>query len=247
MTSKKPYGANGKSAPLLLLAPNAPDDALRLAERCGCTALHIPEWELLPHPVCSHPDMLIALVPQADGSTALLLPEGYYRLHPSFWDALNLPILRTDISFEPSYPSDVRLNLLAMQGVLFGRIDQAAPELLAAYPKHRKVRQGYARCSVLKLTESAAITADQSLAAALSDLGAEVLRIRSGFIRLEGYEYGFIGGASFQLPNRQIGLFGDLSAHPDGERMTDFAKRHGVTLISLPGALTDFGGGILLS
>lgn len=58
------------------------------------------------------------------------------------------------------------------------------------------INQGYARCSTLILNNRTAVTADISVKNALEKDGAKVLLISSGDIKLEGYDYGFIGGAS---------------------------------------------------
>lgn len=239
--------------PRLLLAYNAPSEAVRIAEDFGCEVLRIPPWNALAMPVCGHPDMLVFSVSAEGGSASaatntdrLILPIDYYRENASFWRSVGLPLTLTAHPFGKVYPADIGLNQLVVNGTLYGRLDAAAPEVLAAYPEQVNVRQGYARCSVLKLTETAAITADRSIAAALVHCGCEVLLIRPGHIRLDGYDYGFIGGASFPLPDGAVCFFGDLSTHPDAQAISDFAARQGVRLHTLPIELTDFGGGILI-
>lgn len=235
-----------KRAPILLLAYNAPKEALDLASAFGCEVLRIPQWTRLPSHVSGHPDLLAFPMRDAGAGEILLLPEDYYAQNQEFWQSTRISVALTKHLFGDVYPADVGLNQLVMNGRLFGRLDAAAGELLAAYPDRVNIRQGYARCSVVKLTESAAITADRSIAAALTKAGADVLLIRAGHIRLDGYDYGFIGGASFPLPDGSIGFFGDLSAHPDCEAMTAFAARQGIALRSLSSTLTDFGGGLLI-
>lgn len=238
------FSQNARKAhtPCLLLAYNAPSEAVALAESLGCATLRIPPWERLPAPVSGHPDLLAFPLP--DGS--LLLPADHYRESIGFWDRTGITIRLTDHPFGDRYPADVGLNQLVMAGRLYGRLDTAAKEILAAYPESTPVKQGYARCSVMKLGEDAAVTADRALASALSAHGVDVLLIRAGHIRLDGYDYGFIGGASFPLPDGSVGLFGELSAHPDRRAIEAFAERHGVRLRVLPLELSDFGGGILL-
>lgn len=233
--------------PLLLLSYNAPKEACDLAEALGSAVLRIPRWERLPTPVAGHPDMLAFPLPDADGSARLLLPEDYYYAYAEFWRASGISVALTRHPFGNVYPADVGLNQLIMKGSLFGRLDAAASEILAAYPESVNVRQGYARCSVVKLSENAAITADRSIAAALSAKEVEVLLIRAGHIRLDGYNCGFIGGASFPLPDGSVCFFGDLSTHPDCKAISDFAMQQGVRLRSLSGELTDFGGGLLIN
>lgn len=236
----------GGRTPHLLLAYNAPKEAVRLAEAVGCRVLLIPPWDRLDKPVSAHPDMLIFPLPFEDGSIRILMPEEYYRQNAAFWENTGLPILLTEHPFGKQYPSDIGLNQLVMKNTLFGKLDAAAPEILSAYRHRIAVRQGYTRCSLLKLSESAAVTSDKGLAEALAKQGTEVLLIEPGHIQLEGYDCGFIGGASFPLPDGMIGLFGDLTSHPDHSAIERFANAHGVELRSVRGPLSDFGGGVLI-
>lgn len=235
-----------RHTPCLLLAYNAPRMVDELAEAVGCAVLRIPPWERLPAPVSAHPDLLAFPLHREGEPPSLLLPEDYYKANADFWARTGIPIRLTDHPFDDRYPADIGLDPLVMDGRLYGRLDAVAAELLAAYPQQTGVRQGYARCSVVPLTEQAAITADRPLADALRAHSIDVLLIRAGHILLDGYGYGFIGGASFPLPDGSIGFFGDLSTHPDHAAIEAFADRHGVRLRSLPGALADFGGGILI-
>ena len=57
------------------------------------------------------------------------------------------------------------------------------------------VNQGYSKCSVAKVSEKAAITADSSLYKAMTEQGIDVLLISQGNITLKGYDCGFIGAS----------------------------------------------------
>ncbi len=104
------------------------------------------------------------------------------------------------------------------------------------------VRQAYARCTVCVVTATAAITADAGLYKALIRHGIETLLIDSGFIDLPGYDYGFIGGASFLLSNNLLAFAGSLDKHPNGREIRNFAFRHQVDTIDLTSdTLADIG------
>lgn len=104
-----------------------------------------------------------------------------------------------------SYPDNVLLNGLFLDGKLYGKMSAIDPVVLDYCTAERipvvNVNQGYARCSTLIINEHAVITADLSISNALKNNGVEVLRITPGHILLEGYDYGFIGGAGFATAN----------------------------------------------
>ena len=98
------------------------------------------------------------------------------------------------------YPENVLLNFLFFNDKLYGKVSAIDPTLYKYCVKNDieivNINQGYARCSTLILNNRTAVTADISIKNALEKDGAEVLLISSGDIKLEGYDYGFIGVAS---------------------------------------------------
>ena len=74
--------------------------------------------------------------------------------------------------------------------------------------------------------------------------GVDVLVISSGNIVLEGYDYGFIGGASGKLNDESVIFFGNIKKHPDYRAIKAFLYKHKSNMIiaceDMP--LTDIGG-----
>lgn len=148
-----------------------------------------------------------------------------------------------------AYPDNVRLNCLLLHHRLYGNLKAADPSVLD-YCRQKNIRcvhvnQGYARCSTMVIRDNAAVTADKSIEKALQNDGAEVLLIRLGHIRLEGHDYGFIGGASFTDGNT-VYCFGDITQHPDYRQIKQFCEKHHVTIeiIAKTAPLTDIGGAV---
>ncbi|MBQ3880265.1 MAG: hypothetical protein II727_08145 [Oscillospiraceae bacterium] len=109
------------------------------------------------------------------------------------------------------------------------------------------VKQGYARCSCCIVNDHAVITADRGMLKALESCGIEVLAIEPGFIDLPGYEFGFIGGASFKLSSDKLAFTGSLDRHPDKDRILVFLQKHHVEPVYLSGEpIFDIGSAIPL-
>ena len=146
-----------------------------------------------------------------------------------------------------SYPDNVLLNGLFLDGKLYGKMSAIDPVVLDYCTAERipvvNVNQGYARCSTLIINEHAVITADLSISNALKNNGVEVLRITPGHILLEGYDYGFIGGAGF-CDGESVIFFGDISRHPDYQLIRTFCEKQHRTIrvICKENPLTDIGG-----
>ena len=147
------------------------------------------------------------------------------------------------------YPQDCVMNALVIGDRLFCKADSVSPSIIDFAHRHSMkicpVNQGYPACTTLVFGNSA-ITADKGMAQALRREGVTVTEVSQGGISLPPYEYGFIGGAS-GVYNNKVYFFGDLSTHPDGERIRRAIEDEGYTPLSLSAEpLADMGGIIFL-
>ena len=84
------------------------------------------------------------------------------------------------------------------------------------------VPQGYTKCSTLIIDENSIITSDIGIYnSCYSKL--DVLLIEKGHIKLQGFDYGFIGGASGRIGDTII-FNGDITKHPDYEKIAAFIE-----------------------
>lgn len=147
-----------------------------------------------------------------------------------------------------AYPENILLNFLYLNNILYGKISAIDNNLLSYCNSNNiktvNINQGYARCSALIVNNNAVITSDISIANALKANGVEVLLISAGHIVLDGYDYGFIGGASGKINEDTIVFFGNIKNHPDFYKIDNFCKKHGVNIKILCNnmPLTDIGG-----
>lgn len=149
-----------------------------------------------------------------------------------------------------NYPYCVALNCLYIGGKLYGR-EEAVDNSVKRYCRENgieivNVNQGYTRCSTAVIGKNSAITADSTIYSELMSNGIDVLKIDSGSIRLDGYDYGFIGGASAKPDDSTIVFFGDIKTHPSFREIEKFCIIHNVKIINLieNEILTDIGGAV---
>ncbi len=155
----------------------------------------------------------------------------------------------------PDYPQDVIYNAVCTRDYFVHNIDLTDPDLMESMMiwhesmsyqdgisdlgKILDVSQGYARCTCLPVDNCSFITSDTGIAAALESQESYVLKIRPGSILLPGFEYGFIGGCAGHIyvdnledpagpPQRAIVFNGDLSRHPDFQRIVDFIRSRNI-------------------
>ncbi len=136
-----------------------------------------------------------------------------------------------------AYPGDVGLNACLIKNRLFCRAKYADEKLLGFAAEKGleiiNVKQGYAKCSVCIVDESHIITEDRSIHKAAEAFGVWSLLISPGHIRLEGFDYGFIGGASGKLDKNTLAFTGTLKRHPDETRILCFLESCGVEPVFL--------------
>ncbi|MBQ9121569.1 MAG: hypothetical protein IJY12_04305 [Clostridia bacterium] len=200
----------------------------------------LPPDDRLAPPVASHADMLTFTY----GETVIFEREYYCvnerRLTPYISTPAHLAL--TSLPRSCIYPHDIGLNALLVGDTLFCNARHTAPEILNCGAEIVDVRQGYAACSTLVLSERTIVTADPSIARAAERKGLDVLAIRPGYVRLTGYNTGFIGGATAKIGNT-VYFFGDPSSHPDFYRIEEACLREDLAPKHLfDGPLTDLGG-----
>lgn len=136
-----------------------------------------------------------------------------------------------------AYPDDVKLNGVPLGRYFLCNEKTVSPFILSEMKRTGKtilsVPQGYTKCSVVPVTEESLITDDPSIYAVCRSHGLDVLQIGKGSVRLPGFPYGFIGGASGRLSDSQIAFHGNPALHPDYEKIVRFTEKHGMRVVSL--------------
>lgn len=131
-----------------------------------------------------------------------------------------------------SYPDDIKFNA-ACTGKFFLHNLEFTSRKLLRYAKEKNlilinVKQGYTKCSTVVIDEDSIITYDRGIYSSALRYGMNVLLISAAGIKLPGYDTGFIGGTSGRVGNEII-FNGDLSKHPDYEKILKFIKSRNLT------------------
>lgn len=213
----------------------------------------VKEIEKLGHTVISSDTVDTFPIPEQKHADMQILPinNDIFLINECTVLAEKLPKERLLFCYKKAgnkYPEDILLNFLHLNNTLYGKLSAIDKNLLD-YCKENNIRtvninQGYARCSTLVLNKKAVITSDLSIEKALKKDGVEVLLISSGSIVLDGYDYGFIGGASGKIEENTIAFFGNVTSHPDYKKIENFCDNHNLSInvICPYMSLTDIGG-----
>ncbi len=157
-------------------------------------------------------------------------------------------IIKIDFPQKALYPEDVLLNAAIVDKYLICNKNTVSRKILD-YKDFEiiDVHQGYSKCSVCPVNSEAIITDDISI---YNDVkgSLDVLLITKGDIVLRGFNYGFIGGASFKIDNDILAFTGQVKTHRDSDKIKSFLNNHSVNILELNNSeLTDIGGIIQLT
>ncbi len=173
----------------------------------------------------SHPDICMCKMGTEPSSPVLFAKEG---------------------SLGASYPGNIAYNAVWLDRHFIHNVKYTAPELLAlainSGLKLVSVRQGYTKCSVVVVDGRSLITSDEGICKTLLRYPElDVLKIRPCYVNLEGFDHGFIGGASGRVGD-EIVFNGDISLHPDFGAVKDFINGRGIGIKYFEGLpLADVG------
>ena len=160
------------------------------------------------------------------------------------------------------YPYDVAYGAVSTGKYFIHNLSYTSPSLQErardAGLEFLNVKQGYTRCSCVVAGDQALITADRGILRTieaynrmLRDEGMEsdgihCLAVEEGHAALPGLDHGFLGGTSGLVGNK-LYFNGDLSVHPDFDRIVAFIREHGVEPVWYENEpLTDIGSIIFL-
>lgn len=237
---------------ICLVDSRIPYEAQRRLLMLGFEVLSLPPHPALSPAVASHTDMLILPLGNEVISIAEYCDVAPY-IFTDLFDATRkggIRIYFTDDRLSAEYPRDCVLNALQMGEHLFVKSDTCSLHIIEKAREMGlaivKVNQGYPACTVLRLDDDHAITADRGMAKALREVGKTVYEIENGGINLPPHEYGFIGGTA-GVHDDTVYFIGDPDLHPSGTKIRTACDECGLKIISLcGGGLTDLGGIIFI-
>ncbi len=216
------------------------ETAIKKLNLLGIETILISKNPLLPQPVASHADLQLLHLKE---NRFLISDEHLFTGELQKKSESRLIGARLG----NKYPDDVLLNckivgnyiIMNKRTIALEVLDFAANEGLNVI----NVNQGYSGCSICVINESAIITDDESVFAATQNFLNDVLLISKGSIRLNGYNYGFIGGCCGKISNNKLAVNGRIESHNDYKLIIDFCAKHNIEIVELTDEqITDIGG-----
>jgi len=210
------------------------EEAQKNLEKMGIELVKTVRCPDLYEAVDGHPDILLH---HTGGRKIVIAPNVYDSLAPVLVKK-GFAVTKGATWLVRNYPGNIAYNVLRIGKYAFHNTKHTDPEIVREYEKQgitiMHINQGYSKCSVCVVDENTIITSDYKISKAAEGCGIECLLIRPGGIVLKGLEYGFIGGASGLLSQKQIAFSGIMVDHPDVRRIEYFLgdRGYGITFLS---------------
>lgn len=202
----------------------------------------IPSTRVSP-PICCHSDALYLKLNQNTFIISSCQLDNKDLLEKSGYNVIVCDALK------PGYKTECFLNyiindkyVIKNPSTAFSEYDEYLTNL-----KEIDVKQGYTRCSTICVNSNAYITDDEGIYKTLKENEIDCIKISKGEILLEGYDYGFIGGASVKLNDSEILFFGDFDNQNDKSAVVEFLKKYNMNPIFIENKkLIDLGSAIII-
>lgn len=214
----------------VIISCDAPEEIFSALNLLGIKTLKTLKNPNLNNGLCAHADLQICVL-KNDAVTAPFAYEYYNSALSEF------NVSSGTAQVQGSYPNDIAYNITAVKKHIVHNLKYTDGAVLEMYKKVgfgiQNVRQGYTKCTSCIIAESAVITEDLGLARCFIKLGADVLTVEPGDVFLDGFSYGFLGGASGMLDKNTVGFCGCIESHRNYREIKAFAEKHKVDIISL--------------
>lgn len=208
--------------------------------RLGYAVIKTYECSAVQKPVCGHPDMMLCKLSDYD----YVAEAGFSIFFKAHFPDRN--IIAGTSRLSDKYPLDIAFNCARVGDCLFCNASYTDKAILEYCEKNGikiiNIRQGYAKCSICVVADNAIITADRGVFNKARENGIDALLTENRGIVLDGFNEGFIGGATGLLEKDLLAVNGNLDLHKDRDAIRLFCKSHGVEVISLSDEpITDIG------
>lgn len=181
---------------LAIIPGNSPREMVDSLENLGFRTYKTTPIKELDERVKYHTDLQCHLLANGDLITAPVAFD-YYK---DILSREKIKVIRGVNNPKSPYPYDVCYNIKAFDKFIMGKLTNIDSCLLSTYKdlcyEVIDVAQGYAGCSILTDGRTFAISSDKKILKELETRGFATLEIGRDDVYLEGFNQGFIGGAS---------------------------------------------------
>ncbi|MBU3206320.1 MAG: hypothetical protein GXY87_07940 [Tissierellia bacterium] len=237
-----------KKADTIVVAGNISSEIYDNLKKNGLEVIKTIAHEKVHTSIKYHPDIVMHPIRH----NLLIVEPSLFQYYKDQFKNTHIKIIKGEIELKAEYPFDIAYNVGRIGNYVIHNL-KYTDEVLKYYLEKEdlefiNIKQGYSKCSMAIVGEKEIITSDKMIDKTLKDLGFNSLLIKPGFIDLENQNYGFIGGCTGNISNKEVLISGTLKNHPDKEIIEKFLKETGKKINYLSKEkITDIGTMISLN
>lgn len=231
-----------KRGNLVIIDGRVDEKIVQQMESLDIKVIRTISCEEIHRSIAYHPDMVLHPI----NHNTLVVAPNVFEYYEEKLSGTGIGLIEGEKILGKDYPEDIAYNVGRVYGYGIHNLNYTDEKLLFYLKKEGielvHVNQGYTKCSIAVIDQKAIITSDYPIFKKMANYDIDTLLIEPGYIKLEGFNYGFIGGCFGNLSGEDIFISGKLKEHPDEERIYSFLKKHKKNLFFLSHKkITDIG------
>lgn len=203
-----------------------PKECINTLQNLGISVILVPCSRFFDKAVCGHADMNVLNI---DGKVFTYQETKHLFENCEIVDREEQNLLK--------YPYDVGLNCAILGKKMVCNTKYCNKKVLEYAKIHGfeiiHINQGYAKCNICVVCGNAVITEDKGIFEVLSKKGIDCLLLNNHEVKLDGYGYGFIGGASGKISDNTLAFCGCIQKHTQYNEIKSFCEKYNIQITSL--------------
>jgi len=217
----------------IIIDYRADDEIVRNLGELGITVIKSCKNTQVSPALSGHPDMQICKLPNG----IYVCDKNCYEYYKNALSEYDIRLICGTSHLNCNYPNDIAYNVAWIGEWAVHNTNYTDPHIKNCLNDLNvpllNVSQGYSKCNICAISNNAVITSDEGIHRELVKSGIDVLLICNGHIDIFGWDYGFIGGASGKINRSTLAFYGDITLHPDYEKIKNFCLKYNVICHSL--------------
>ncbi len=191
--------------------------------------------------ISTHPDLQIHFVTDNMAFCSPDTIEHYTKILPK-----NIKLKAGCSNVGGTYPSSCAYNIARIGNIIICNTECADKAIMDFYKETDKeiinVKQGYSKCNICPISDTSFITEDRGIHNSIQkDKHLTSHLIEVGSVSLDGFKYGFIGGATGVFDNKIL-FCGKIPDGETGSKIHDIIYKENMEYVELSDdKLQDFG------
>lgn len=213
-----------KRANIVIVAGNITEDMIHSLKKMNLRVIRTIRHKKVHSSISYHPDIVIHPI----GEKLLIVEPTVFDYYKEKFKNTDIELVKGEKELKLKYPLNIAYNVGRIGNYALHDFRYTDEKLKFHLQKENieliNIKQGYTKCSMAVIGKEGIITSDLVIDREVRKRGFKSLLVKPGYIYLKNQSYGFIGGCTGNISNREVLFSGSLNVHPDKERIENFLK-----------------------